>query len=155
MAAAQQAVANTASAMESRLPDVLPSVADAPQVETATQEAPEQPRLASRHFDVHFRERDWSIHVEVTNDPGESQWLVLSDSGQVGEEPRKIDIRVSMAHPFMVRFAQADPEELEGLLRVAAAIALAELLARNSGVRGAATVRRNMNEILREALSEP
>lgn len=155
VAAAQQAVTNTTNAMESRLPEVLPSVADAPQVETPIQEGPEQPKLASRRFDVRFRERDWSIQVEVTNDPGESQWLVLSDSGQLGDEPRKIDIRVSMAHPFMVRFAQADPEELEGLLRVAAAIALAELLARNSGVRGAATVRRNMNEILREALSEP
>jgi len=154
-AAAQQAVTNTTSAMESRLPEVLPSVADAPPVETPTQEAPEQPKLASRRFDIRFRKRDWSIHVEVTNDPGESQWLVLSDSGQNRDEPRKIDIRVSMAHPFMVRFAQADPEELEGLLRVAAAIALGELLARDAGVRGAGTVRRNVNEILREALSEP
>ena len=41
------------------------------------------------------------------------------------------------------------------MLRVAAAIALAEILARGSGVRGAATVRRNINDILREALSEP
>ena len=55
----------------------------------------------------------------------------------------------------MVRFAQADPEELEGLLRVAAAIALAEILARDSGVRGAGTIRRNINDILREVLSEP
>ena len=60
-----------------------------------------------------------------------------------------------MAHPFMVRFAQSDPEELEGLLRVAAAVALAEVLATSSGVRGAGTIRRNVNEILREALSEP
>ncbi len=155
IAAAQQAVLNTTGAMESRLPEVLPSVADAPTIETPTQEAPEQPKLASRRFEIRFRDRDWSIHVEVTNDPGESQWLVLSDSGQTSDEPRKIDIRVSMAHPFMVRFAQADPEELEGLLRVAAAIALAEVLARDAGVRGAGTVRRNVNEILREALSEP
>jgi len=154
VAAAQQAVTNTTTAMESRLPAILPSVVDAPQVETPAQEAPEQPRLAGRRFDIRFRERNWSIHVEVTNDPGESQWLVVSDSGQARDQLRKIDIRVSMAHPFMVRFAQADPEELEGLLRVGAAIALAEVLARDSGVRGAGTVRRNVNEILREALSE-
>jgi hypothetical protein len=55
----------------------------------------------------------------------------------------------------MVRFAQADPEELEGLLRVGAAIAVAEVLARDSGVRAAGTIRRNVNDILREALSEP
>lgn len=155
VASAQQAVTNTSNVMESRLPDVLPVVADAPQVDTPEREAPEQPRLASRSFDIRFRDREWSIHIEVTNDPGESQWLVLSDSGHAQNKPRKIDIRVSMAHPFMVRFGQADPEELEGLLRLAAAIALAEVLARDSGVRGAGTVRRNVNEILREALSEP
>ena len=70
-------------------------------------------------------------------------------------EPRQLSIRVSMAHPFMVRFAQADTEDIEGLLRVAAAISLAEILARDSGVRYSGTVRRNVNEILREALSEP
>src|SRR5262249_28811098 len=106
-------------------------------------------------FDIQFRERAWSINVEITNDPAESQWLVVSDSGQSSSLPRKIDIRLSMAHPFMVRFAQADPEEVEGLLRVGAAIALAELVARDAGVRSAGTVRRNINDILREALSEP
>jgi Histidine kinase-, DNA gyrase B-, and HSP90-like ATPase len=154
-AAAQQAVANTTRAMEAMLPTVLPTVADSPMVETSSTEAPAQSKLASRSFDIHFRERAWSINVEVTNEPAESQWLVLSDSGQSQVAPRKIDIRLAMAHPFMVRFAQADPEELEGLLRVAAAIALAEILARDSGVRGAGTVRRNINDILREALSEP
>jgi hypothetical protein len=153
--AAQQAVSNTTQAMENRLPDVLPAVADAPQVETPAHTPPEQPKLAGRRFDVQFRGRAWSINVEITNDPSEIQWLVLSDSGQAQNGPRRIDIRLSMAHPFMIRFAQADPEELEGLLRVAAAMALAEILARDSGVRAAGTVRRNVNDILREALSEP
>jgi hypothetical protein len=156
VAAARQAVSNTTQAMETRLPDVLPSVADAPTVETPAKEAPQQPTLAGRRFDVQFRGRAWSINVEITNDPAESQWLVLSDSGQHAQgPPRTIDIRLSMAHPFMVRFAQSDPEELEGMLRVGAAVALAEILARDSGVRGAGTIRRNMNDILRDALSEP
>jgi Histidine kinase-, DNA gyrase B-, and HSP90-like ATPase len=154
-AAAQQAVASATEAMEARLPEVLPTVADAPMVDTSAAVAPPQPTLAERTFDILFRERAWSIKVQVTNDPAESQWLALSDSGSDQSGARKIDIRVGMAHPFMVRFAQADPEELEGMLRVAAAIALAEILARDSGVRGAGTVRRNINDILREALSEP
>ncbi len=155
-AAAQQAVTNTTEAMETRLPGVLPVVADAPPVETPAQEAPEQPRLAGRRFEIQFRGRAWSINVEITNDPAESQWLALSDSGsQAPDAARRIDIRVSMAHPFMVRFAQADPEEVEGLLRVGAALAVAEVLARDAGVRRAGTIRRNVNDILREALSEP
>jgi hypothetical protein len=64
-------------------------------------------------------------------------------------------MRVSMAHPFMVRFAQRDRESLEALLRVGAALAIGEVLARDSGVRGAGTIRRNVNDILRQALSEP
>ena len=60
-----------------------------------------------------------------------------------------------MVHPFMVRFAQTDSEDVEALLRVAAAIAVSEVLARDSGVRQAGTVRRNVNDILRDALSEP
>lgn len=155
VAAAQIAVINATNAMEARLPGVLATVANAATVETSANVVPEQPKLASRRFDIRFRERDWSIQVEITNDPGEIQWLVVSDSGQIKDKLRKIDIRVSMTHPFMIRFAQADAEELEGLLRVAAALALAEVAARDSGVRGSGTVRRNVNEILREALSEP
>jgi hypothetical protein len=154
--AAEQAVANTTEAMEARLPEVLPVVSEAPLIETPTEEAPEQPRLAARRFEIQFRGRAWSINVEVTNDPAEGQWLVLSDSGpQAHASPRRIDIRVSMAHPFMIRFAQSDPEEVEGLLRVGAALALAEVLARDSGVRRAGTIRRNVNDILRDALSDP
>lgn len=155
VAAAQRAVTNTTQAMENRLPEVLPTVADAPPVETPAEEPPEQPRLANRRFDIAFRERAWSINVEITNDPAESQWLVLSDTGESAKNPRRIEIRLCMAHPFMVRFAQADPEEVEALLRVAAAIALAEVLARDAGVRNAGTIRRNINDILRDALSEP
>ena len=60
-----------------------------------------------------------------------------------------------MAHPFMVTFAQTDAADIEPLLRIAAALAIAEKLARRAGVKSAGTVRRNLNEILREALSQP
>ena len=152
---ARQAVTNTAQAMENTLPAVLPAVADAEPVDTPEEEAPHIDTLASRRFDINFRDRDWSINVELTNDPAESQWLVLSAVSETATEPRRIDIRVSMAHPFMVRFAQTDTEDVEALLRVAAALAVAEVLARDSGVRKAGTVRRNVNDIIRDALSEP
>jgi hypothetical protein len=55
----------------------------------------------------------------------------------------------------MVAFAQAEADDIEPLLRVAAALALSEKLARRSGVKSAGTLRRNMNQILRQALSQP
>jgi hypothetical protein len=152
---ARQAISNTTQIMESRLPRVLPSVAAAETVDTPAEKAPETSLLAGRQFDIRFRDKDWTISVALTNDPAEGQWVSISDVAETRTEPRQLSIRVSMAHPFMVRFAQIDTEDVEGLLRLAAAIALAEVLARDSGVRKAGTVRRNVNDILRDALSEP
>lgn len=154
-ATAKQAVNNTAQVMEARLPGVLPVVASAEPVDTPAEEAPHISTLAGRKFDISFRGNIWSINVELTGDPSESQWLTVSDTPETRTSPRKLDLRVSMTHPFMVRFAQRDTEDIEALLRVAAAIGLAEVLARDSGVRMAGTVRRNLNDILRDALSEP
>ena len=49
----------------------------------------------------------------------------------------------------------SDPEKVELLLRVATAIVLAEVTARQSGVRQAGQIRKNINEYLRDALSKP
>ena len=87
--AARQAVTQTAQVMQDRLPAILPSVADAEPAETPDREAPEQPSLAARRFDIEFRERPWSINVEITSDPSESQWLVLSDTGDARGQPGK------------------------------------------------------------------
>ena len=155
--AAEQAIDNTTQVMETRLPEVLPIVAAALPVDTPSEKPTQVSLLAGRQFDIRFRNKEWSIKVELTNDPAEGDWVDIRDSdmAETRSEPRQLSIRVSMAHPFMVRFAQADIEDIEGLLRVAAAISLAEVLARDSGVRYPGTVRRNVNEILREALSEP
>lgn len=154
-ASARQAVENTAQALERRLPEVIPAITDAEPVDTPAEEMPRTSTLAGRRFDIRFRDRGWTINIELTEDPAEGQWLAVTDVAQSREQPRCLNIRVSMAHPFMVRFAQADSEDMEALLRVAAAIAVAEVVARDAGVRKAGTVRRNVNDILRDALSEP
>lgn len=151
---ATQAVNNTARAMEDNLPSALPDIADAPPVDTPDEELPHAGTLARKEFNIRFRDKDWHVSIELTEDPAESQWLVFSDVAASTEQPRRLDIRVSMIHPFMVRFAQTDSEDVEALLRVAAALALAEVIARESGVRHAGTIRRNVNDIVRSALSE-
>lgn len=152
---AHRAVENTSQTLENHLPAVIPAIADAEPVDTPAQETPHTSTLASRRFDMRFRDKEWTVNVELTDDPAESQWLAVTDVAHSSEQPRHVDIRVSMAHPFMVRFAQTDLNDVEALLRVAAAIAIAEVVARDSGVRKAGTVRRNFNDILREALSKP
>lgn len=154
LALAKEAVTETTDVMQERLPEVLPTVIDAGTVDTPSKEAPSQPTLAGKEFKVSFRERDWVIKVEVTYDPSESQWLVLSDTGYGNDQPRCIGIRVSMTHPFMVRFAQANSKDLEAILRIAAALALAEVLAHDVGVKKVGTIRRNVNDILKDVFSE-
>lgn len=151
--AAQQAVTKASEAMERNFPSVLPKIADELPSETETRALDEQPSLAKKEFQINFRDDSWLIKIELTDDPAESQWLVVSDHEPTEDGRHIIEIRVSLAHPFMVNFAQTDPEDIEALLRIAGGIALAEKLARQSGVRFAGTVRRNLNDILREALS--
>lgn len=151
--AAEQALTSTGDALAEAAETVLPRVADQLPVESPSEPLAEAPALARRDLDFNFRGRPWHVEIELSDDPGEGEWLSISDTGTQHGPSDTLQIRVSMAHPFMVSFAQTDPENIDALLRVAAAIALSEKLARLAGVKAAGTIRRNVNEILREALS--
>lgn len=153
--AAQKAVDRTAEAMAEGLPAALPHIADEQPAETPTVALSSQTILAQRELTIDFRGQQWLIKVELADEPAESQWLTISDQAGEGGSPSVIEIRVALAHPFMVSFAQTDPDDVEALLRVAAGLALAEKLARLAGQKYTGTIRRNLNDILREALSRP
>ena len=53
------------------------------------------------------------------------------------------------------RFGGTDAERIEPMLRVAAAIGLAEILAREAGIRYAGSIRMSLNELLRGPLARP
>lgn len=153
--AAGTALTRTIGALEASLTQALPAIADAPPVETDNIPLSPQPSVAKRELPISFRGRSWLIRIELTNDPAQDEWLAVSDHPSLADDADVIEIRVSMAHPFMISFAQIDPNEIEALLRVAAALALSEKLARGAGIKMAKTIRRNLNELLREVLSRP
>ena len=153
--AAKEAVERTTTALSESLPSIIVEVAEKEPVETPSISLQQQNTLASKEISFKFRHEDWTIKIELSDDPAESQWLAISDVVDQPNSTRVIEIRLSMTHPFMVTFAQTDPDDIEALLRVASAMALAEVLSRRGGVRLAGTVRRNVNDILREALSQP
>lgn len=153
--AATKALGRVSDAIVDALPAALPDVADALPVETKTDPLEPQAALAARELRFDFRGTPWLVRIQLSDDPSEGDWLSISDLGTSGGKEDTIEIRVSMAHPFMVSFAQTSAEDIEPLLRIAAALAISEKLARRSGVKSAGTVRRNMNELLREALSQP
>lgn len=154
-AAAAQALLRVTDAMERSISQILPAVADASPVETPSTPLVHREMLAERELSFQFRGQRWVVWIELADDPAESDWLTLSDRSGEDGQASVVQIRISMAHPFMVAFAQTRPDEIEALIRVGASLALAEKLARRSGVRMAGSIRRNMNEILREALSQP
>ncbi len=61
---------------------------------------------------------------------------------------REVGVRLSLTHPFMVQFTGVDNSKIEPILRVAAALGLAEVIAKESGAKTQGEVRRNFNELI-------
>jgi len=157
--AAELATDRTAETLERELTPVLETqLKTSPESENPPQNLLENKTLeASREINVELNGSRWVINLELTNDESISEWITISDKSYEGANggDRRVVVRVSLAHPFMVRFSGPDARDIEPLLRIAAAIGLAEVSARDSGVTKAGTIRRNINELLREALSKP
>lgn len=157
---ARAAVERTAGVIEREVPRVLTS-----QIEAGPEPAPPPEVLptalsvaSERIIDVELRNQPWRIIIELTTDPAIGEWVSVSDRPPQtagGIERRCVSVRLSLAHPFTDRFGGTDVARIEPLLRLAAAIGLAETAAREAGVQMAGTIRRNVNELLREALSNP
>lgn len=150
------ALKNTANAIETNVPPVLEEL-QALDDEAVPTKLPAAKERTFREVNVALEGEPWTIEIELSADPSIADWLTISDhlSQKSSSAARVLAIRVSTAHPFMLRFAANGAEEIEALLRIAAALALAEVRARDGGLKKAGTIRRNVNQLLREALSKP
>jgi hypothetical protein len=159
-AGAELAARRTAAVIEKDVPPVLAELEGT----TVSTDPPVALRKAvaitQRTIDVELKGVPWQIVIELSNDPAISDWLELCDqpapdAKREKNAVRKVGVRLSLAHPFMERFGGTTVDEIEPLLRLAAALALAETAARDAGVKMVSTIRRNVNELLRDALSKP
>lgn len=154
--AAEIATKQTAEAIERDMPEVIGAQLGSPLDSSTPQtELPKVIRASHRVINLEINNKPWQIMLEMSIDPAVDDWVDISDQPSLSGGVWKVGIRMSLVHPFMQQFSGADPEKLEGLLRVATAVALAEVTAIQSGVRGASTIRRNINQYLKEALSKP
>jgi hypothetical protein len=159
-AGARTAADRTAGVIERDVPRILERQIEAgPDAAPPPQTLPRAEALAAdRTIDVELSGQPWRIIMELSTDPAVGDWVSVSDRPPVREaglERRCICVRLSLAHPFMDRFGGTDAASIEPLLRLAAAVGLAEKAARDAGVALAGTFRRNINQLLREALSNP
>ena len=151
-AAAGKAAASAAAALSP-----AQSVIEA-QVSAAADEAPPQatygatPVATSKSLVLAVRGELWHVSVETTDDPAATDWVRIRQRSAAGER-RELGILFSVSHPFTQRFGGATAEDLEGLVRVAVGLAIAETTAREAGVKMAGVVLKNLNELLSGVLS--
>jgi len=155
----QEATWDTRQAIAQHLPPIIDE-----QINAAPNEAPlpraldelESELARSEQVELHLdhAHRHWVINVELMSDISREAWFEIAENVTDSDSTR-IHIRVNLAHPFMVRFISPDADELVPFTRLAAGLAIAEITAREVGVRQAGTLRMNFNQILRSALSGP
>ena len=153
---AEKASARVAETLQKEVPRVLEQQSAAqPFLERLPESVAPDQSASSRVIEVDHRDAKWRITIELAMDPAVEDWLTISDKPPSGAGPREITVRMSLVHPFMRQFCRTDSSEIEALARVAAALGLAELTARDAGVPQYGTIRRNLNQLLREAFSKP
>ena len=153
---AETSTRRTAKTVENEVPPVVETqIREDPENEPPPPDLPTTAMpVADKNVLVEIDGKKWEISIELSNDPAISDWLTVSDEPWDGSV-RQVKIRMSLAHPFMLQYSGTDVTQIEPLQRVAIAIALAEITARDSGIRMAGTFRRNINKLLRDALSKP
>jgi hypothetical protein len=153
---AEKASARVAETLQKEVPRVLEQQSSAqPFIERLPESVPPDQSASSRVIEVDHRGAKWRITIELAMDPAVEDWLTITDKPPSGGGPREITVRMSLVHPFMRQFCRTDSSEIEALARVAAALGLAEITARDAGVPQYGTIRRNLNQLLREAFSKP
>jgi hypothetical protein len=111
--------------------------------------------IKPRKIEVPFEGATWIVEIQFPKQGDPKKWLDIrggvedlrDESGN-----RILQIRIALDHPFSRNFVRMESEVLEPLLRVAAALALAEKLARLAGVETPSVIRSRMNEVLSNTL---
>ena len=155
--AVRSATEDLAEALVQRLPAIIDS-----QLQMTPDSMPPPPALVAAQIQHYVEETinlshagtSWCVSVELANGSPHEPWLDIARSRE-HEGTMELQIRVNLSHPFMVRFTGPDASELIPMTRMATGLAVAEETARSAGVSQCRTIRRNLDEILRGALSGP
>jgi hypothetical protein len=160
---AQAALESTANALQQFAGPILDGHSVPVKPEHVPQGLPpiaKQNLAGLRELRVVFHAIEWHIRLDLTNEPGVGDWLSVSLPARLaavvnsgGLARRELSLRMSLAHPFMIQYGGATEEEIEPLIRVGVALGLAEVVAREAGVRNPSSVRDSVNDLLRNALS--
>jgi len=155
---AETVTRSTGEALERHLPETATQVCNAtPPSRAPAEELPHAELASRRQIDIDFDDQSWRVVLELSTDPAIRDWISLAESVVAdfdGADRNLLGVRVSLVHPFVRRFVRMNAEQLEPIVRLAAAIALAEKVARDAGGDYPTAVRMTLNELLRGALAQ-
>lgn len=157
----QQAVDATGNALAARAQPVIRGQLENPTEEPERPAPLRDPEAVTAERVIEIRPRDdnriWLIRIQVVRERAEDWYSYLSpqrtDATSDGCEVWELEIRLNLDHPFSEQFVNEDEAVLTPIVRIVAALALAETTALEVGTRYAGRVRRNFNDLLRQALS--
>ena len=148
-----KALSQTVSDFEQKAPTAIKDTFESPKEENEVEtELPKTDKRIYKSFRVNFNKTDWLISIELSYDTSLNELIEVGN--HLIKEPstesniRQVGIRLSLTHPFMVQYAGTENSKIEPILKMAAAMGLAEILAKESGAKGQGEVRRNFNQLI-------
>jgi len=137
----REATEDVARAYEARLGEVaaeLESVdISAPVLSESIDDAPEL-ASATQTIRVQTHDVDWIVRLDITNDESITDWIEVGSTTRV-EDPltglpcRRIEVRLSWAHPFVQAYVGPNGEANRALIGIGCALAIASSLSQDAG----------------------
>jgi hypothetical protein len=90
--------------------------------------------------------KPWNVHLQLVRDGGKPFY---STSLETRDGKDVVTVQLNLDHDFSISFINDNEAVLQPMIRFIAALALGERLARDAGVKNAATVRFRANDLLR------
>jgi hypothetical protein len=160
--AAQAAASNTANAVVTSASTVIDEIITESNADDINQQGGSATvelynritEFVKEEREIYFNKEKWNIAIELSMDPSVGHWVEVDDESYSSDK-RRLNVRLSLCHPFMVQFCKMKKEDIEPFLRIAVAIALAEKAAYDCGVADASVIRHNINRLLKDTFSNP
>lgn len=115
----------------------------------------EQPDEATASHTVQVKAADieWVLRVDITNDESVSDWIEVGSTIKVLDPNsmltvRRIEVKLSWAHPFVQAYVGANGEANRALIGMASALAIASSLSQDAGYPSRPMLRYT-NDVLR------
>ena len=151
LAAAEDAVRKTTEALTKSV-EVISQQAEAEPVDNMDQDNIDPENVSGKKtLEIDLRNQKWLVTVELTTNASDREWLTVKRYDPIQmREARSAELCLNLSHPYTLKYGGTSFCDIESLVNFGAALGIAEITAREAGVAMSGTIRRNVNELLRE-----